>query len=217
MVFRGLLFTVLVIAWALSVVSVAYCSFIEVKTTSYYGGTDHQLLGLFKFEGITSNSYYTNSTGSGNYCVRYDDDGFEAVFNTAARSARAFGVLAALVSGFVLFMDFAFGLFWEWGVATLWKTCAAFLLVAFLFQSLTFLLLLSKPCQLDETDCTVSTTGYLSAISAVFFLASAGMMGCIIRPPAKPHFPISDMQDRHSVKLRYVFESVATFCFDGIC
>lgn len=29
------------------------------------------------------------------------------------------------------------------------------------------------------------------------------MMGCIARPPTKPYFPISDMRDRHSTKLRW--------------
>jgi len=191
----------LVIAWSLSVSSIAYCSFVKVKNNTL--GDGEQLLGLFKFDSPASTSSVTDSNGSGTYCARYDDESFNRVFNSAGRGARAFGVLATLLAGLALFLDMAMELFWEWAITTIWKICAVLLSLASLFQTLTFLVLLVEPCKIDNVDCTLGATGILSAISVLFFLLSAIMMGCI-RPPTKPYFPISSMRNRHSIKLRYV-------------
>lgn len=190
---RGILFTLLVVAWSLSVVSVANCTFLEAKSQFRQGH-----LGLFTYE---VGSTFTNAAG---YCARYDEEYFDIIFSSAAQSARAFGVLAALLSGFVLLLDLSFELFWEWPVVTMWRTCVVLLLLSFLFQSLTFLFFLNANCETVGIDCTLGAAGYLSAISAVLFASSSIMMGCIARPPTKPYLPISDMRDRHSTKLRYV-------------
>lgn len=211
---RGILFALLVVAWSLSVVSIAYCSFIKVKLPALDG---EPLFGLFKYDSPTSSSSITNITSSGNYCVRYDDVTFDAVINSAGRSARAFGVLAALLSGLVLFLYMALELVWECAVATIWKLCVVLVSLAFLFQSLTFLALLVEPCKIDGVSCTLGTTGYLSAISAIFLIASAIMMGCVARPPNKPYFPLSGIRDRHSAKLRYVCVSCVAWICRTMC
>ena len=185
------------VAWSLSVVSVAYCSFVKVE---YEAQGSEKLLGLFSYD---SSSIFSTSNSTGNFCARYDDGAFETYFNSAGRSARAFGVLAALLSGSALFLDAALELVWEWAVVSVWKTCAVFISLAFLFQALTFLVLLIKPCHLDGVRCTIDATGIISGISCIFSVLSATMMGCVARPPNKPLFPISEMRDHHSSKLRY--------------
>lgn len=202
MICWGLYFAILVTAWLASILSIAHCSFVKVK----YGlgfFMQELLFCLFMFDDyLQSSSASGNLTLSGNYCVWYDEVSSSAA---AFINVRAFGVLAALLLGIALFANLAMELFLEWGTVNLCKTCTVFLFIAFLFQSVMFLVLLEDDCKLDNVSCNLGIIGYLLLIATIFMLAKASISMCsVVHPPAKPCFPISDMGAKHSAKLRYI-------------
>jgi hypothetical protein len=187
--FRVVFLSLCAVGVALSVASIAGCTFLLMDNddplTRELGWHDgYYAYGAFSYEPDPND----------HYCVRYSHAAVNEYFKSTGKMARASGVLAAILSGMVLVLYISLELFWESKRSLVWHVCRVFLAFAILCQLGTFLLLLVGPCQ-DSDKCILGPIGYTSmAASVVLFLAFVLMVACV-RPHKKPFLVFSEMNE----------------------
>lgn len=206
---RGVLYVLCVIAWGLSIVAIADCSFllIEVDGNYYDGSTNpystnppsynRKLVDYKEYDAYGAFSY--DADREEHYCVPYTDAQIDQYFNTAGKAGRAFGVVATVFSGMAFALITAVVFVLEAKVDAVWKTSIFLISCAVPSQLLTFLTMLIEGCQ-DAKTCIPGIAGGASFTSAILFVIIAVMMGCCVKPPTKPLVSISDMR-RQNKKL----------------
>ena len=155
MKYRCLALSFTVIAWIFSVITVAFCEYMEAEFnfSSYYYNVNHEAsIGLFRH---------------GSDCV---DD--EDTLGSGHEAAQAFGVICSLFGGIVLVI-MVLGLFLPLPVP-LWRTVSVTLFVLAPFQLFTFSIFEDCP---ENYDCTIGT-GAASAVVAFIFWIVAGIFTC---------------------------------------
>jgi hypothetical protein len=178
---------------ALSVASIAGCTFLLMDQDVYNGDPSTRELGWH--DGYYAFGAFSYEPDPANhYCVRYNRSTVNEYFKATGKTARASGVLAAILSGLVLVLYISLELFWESKRSLVWHICRIFLAFAILCQLGTFLLLLMDPCQ-DTDKCILGPTGYASmAACVVLFIAFILMVACV-RPHKKPFLVFSEMNE----------------------
>lgn len=122
---RWIIFGLAILSWILAVVAVADCTFIRAgaQGTKYSNLDD---FGLF--------SYNFDNDNDGHRCLIYAN---ARSYNAAAKTARAFGVIAATLTGIVMLQVVALQLFLQRRTQCLWMAIRAETLLATISQVLT--------------------------------------------------------------------------------
>jgi hypothetical protein len=115
--------------------------------------------------------------GTSSYCVVWSSRLRDTYFDGAWKSGLAFAVLATIFSGVAMILSFFFACF---SFDTIWiKVCGYMLMMASLFEFLTFIGFASDIC--SNSSCKFSVGAGLAILGGVNALLTAGMFSKI--PP----------------------------------
>lgn len=168
-----------VVAWVFSVVSVAACTFVKsgLESASY---RDLAEFGLFNY----------NFASDERQCVSY---GNTVNYSAAAKTARAFGVICCLLTGFAMIQALSLQLFLRSNRELVWKSTRILLMAAPLAQLLTFTTFGDDVCLAPNVKCVPGAAGII-AILNVFVLVALAVVCCITPPPAQPLYEIKRLE-----------------------
>lgn len=173
---RWAIFGLSILAWILSVVAVADCTFIRIGTrdTQYRNLDD---IGLFNY----------NVDSEGHRCLNYVSS---VEHDAATKTAQAFACLAAILTGFAMLQVVVVQLFLRWKTELVWKMIRVEVLAAAFSQAIVFAGFGTDVC-IDDADakCLPGPAGIINAIN-VLLLAVLSWLCWGMAPPTNPIFEV---------------------------
>ena len=170
------------VTWILSVTAVADCTFVrEGDRDSKY--SDLSEYGIFN---------YNANDPSGHICVAYNR-GQE--FSSSVRTARAFGTLAAILSGAAMLGILSLQLFLRRSKEVVWKAVRILVTLAVVCQVIIFAIFGDDNCSENSNrKCTPGPAAIIAALNVILLAILAGLCWGT-GPPSKPFFKVEIMRN----------------------
>lgn len=160
--------------------SIAHCSFLRIGDPDNQDYNEYVGIGLFTYEEF---DYYGSGSGNCEKIPEWVKNDFEA----PEKTARAFGVIAAVLTGLAMVVVVLMQLILDTRFnKVLWIIVRIFYGFAIISQLLTFIVFASDRWCLDAYDedeiCVAGPAGIISALNVAFLIA-VSIMTCTVKAP----------------------------------